>query len=321
MRIAVLDDYAGAALSLADWSALPGEVSVFRDTVTGPDLAERLAPFTVICAMRERTPLPADLLAQLPALKLIVTTGMRNAAIDMAAAAARGITVCGTASRAPATAHLTMTLILAALRGLLPEAASMRAGGWQTGLGRDLHGLRLGLVGLGTQGAAVARLAAPFGMQISAWSANLTEARCAELGVARADSLDALLAGSDVVSLHLVLSERSRGLIGARELGLMRPDALLVNTARGPIVDEAALIPALRAGRPGMAAIDVYGAEPLPAHHPLRDAALIDAGRLLLTPHLGFASRQTLTVMYRETVEAVAAWAAGTPVRVLAAPA
>lgn len=320
MRIAVLDDHVRVARSLADWDSLGADITVFHDTVSGEALVERLRPFEVICAMRERTPLPASVLEALPALRLIVTTGLRNAAIDMAAAAARGITVCGTASRAPATAHLTMTLILAAMRGLTVEAGSMRQGGWQAGLGRDLAGLRLGVIGLGNQGAAVARLGQAFGMEVEAWSANLTDARCAGLGVRRAETLDALLARADVATVHLVLSDRSRGLIGAREMALMKPDALLVNTSRGPILDEGAIVPALRAGRPGLVALDVYGQEPLPPDSALRDAALIDAGRLLLTPHLGYASRQTLEIMYRETVEAIAAWAAGAPVRVLAAP-
>lgn len=318
MRIAILDDYQGVALSLADWQRLGAQVTVFRDPVSGAALVERLQPFEVICAMRERTPLPAAVIDALPNLRLIVTTGMRNASIDTAAAAARGVTVCGTASRATATAHLTMTLILAAMRGLIPEARSMRDGGWQAGLGRDLAGLTLGLVGLGNQGAAVAKLGQAFGMQVTAWSQNLTEARCAEVGVAKADSLAALLGTADVVSIHLVLSDRSRGLIGAAQMALMKPDALLVNTSRGPILDEAAVIPALRAGHPGMVALDVYGDEPMPATHPLRDTALIDSGRLLLTPHIGYAARQTLETMYAQTVECIAAWQAGSPVRVIA---
>lgn len=320
MKIAILDDYVGAALSLADWQGLGDDVTVFRDTVCGAALIERLQPFEVICAMRERTPLTADVIGALPSLRLIVTTGMRNAAIDMAAATSRGITVCGTASRAAATAHLTMTLMLAALRGLTVEARSMRDGGWQAGLGRDLAGLRLGLIGLGNQGAAVARLAQAFGMDVEAWSENLTDARCAEVGVARVKTLDELLARSDVASVHLVLSERSRGLIDARRMALMKPDALLLNTSRGPILDEAAIVPALEAGRPGFVALDVFGDEPLPQASPLRSKPLMDSGRLLITPHLGYASRQTLQIMYNQTVEAIAAWKAGNPVRVLAAP-
>ncbi|MBK0401260.1 D-2-hydroxyacid dehydrogenase family protein [Limibaculum sp. M0105] len=321
MKIAILDDYQGVALQSADWSRLTAsgaEITVFRDTITGHDaLAERLAPFDVLAVMRERTPLPGSLLGALPNLRLIVTTGARNLSIDLAAAAARGITVCGTESRGTTTSEMAMLLILALSRGLVREANAMAAGGWQVGLGRDLSGLRLGLVGLGRLGAQVAALARPFGMEISAWSQNLTAARCAEVGVEHAPSLRDLLSGSDVVSIHLVLSERSRGLIGPTELGWMKPDALLVNTSRGPIADSRAVIAALEAGRLGGAAIDVYDAEPVPAADPIRDRELIEAGRLLLTPHIGYVSRQTWEIFYGQTVEAIEAWAAGSPVRVL----
>ena len=317
MRIAVLDDYQGVALELADWGRLAAEVRAFRDTVSGPALVERLRPFEIVCLMRERTPMPAELIGALPNLRLIVTTGLRNAAIDVAAAAARGITVCGTRSRAPATAQLAMTLILAGTRRLLPEMLSMRDGGWQVGLGRDLDGLTLGVIGLGRLGGEVARLAQGFGMGIVAWSANLTEARCAEIGARRAPSLDALLGEVDVASIHLVLSDRTRGLIGAREFKTMKPDALLVNTSRGPILDPAALLDALRAGRPGAAALDVYAEEPLAPDHPLRDRALIEAGRLLLTPHMGYVSRQTYATMYGDAVEDIEAWRRGAPLRTL----
>ncbi len=317
MKIAVLDDYQGVALGLADWESLGAEITVFRDPL-GPDPAERLRPFDVLCLMRERTPMPATLLAALPNLRLIVTTGMRNLAIDLAAARARGVTVCGTRSRAPATAHHAMSLILAATRGLVREATSMAEGGWQRGLGRDLDGLTLGLLGLGRLGAAVARLAQPFGLRLTAWSQNLTEARAAEVGAARAESLEALLAGADVVSVHLVLSERTAGLLGAEALAAMKPDAVLVNTSRGPILEADAVLAALRAGRLGAAALDVFADEPVPADHPLRDAALIRAGRLLLTPHIGYVSRQTYEIFYADTVEAIAAWAGGHPIREIA---
>jgi phosphoglycerate dehydrogenase-like enzyme len=315
MRIAILDDYQGVALGLADWESLDADVTAFCDTVVGPALIERLRPFDVLCLMRERTPLPAEVIAALPNLRLIVTTGRRNAAVDVAAAATRRIVVCGTESRAPATAQLAMTLILAASRGLVREAGSMRDGGWQAGLGRDLHGLTLGVIGLGRLGAEIARLARPFGMEVLAWSANLTDARCAELGVERAASLDALLGRTDVATIHLVLSERTRGLIGAAELARMKPDAVLVNTSRGPIVEETALLAALRSGRPGCAAIDAYAEEPLAPDHPMRDRDLIDAGKLLLTPHIGYVSRQTYELFYLQTVEAIEAWAKGEPVR------
>lgn len=316
MKIAVVDDYLGLSTEVADWGDLSAAVTVFRDSLSGGALVERLRPFDVLCLMRERTALTREVIEALPNLRLIVATGRRNPAIDIAAARARGIPVCGTASRDAATSHLTMTLILAAMRGLVPEALSMRDGGWQSFPGRDLKDLTLGVIGLGNKGSALAVLAQAFEMKVIAWSQNLTDARCAEVGaVTRAESLDALLGSSDVVSIHLVLSDRTRGLVDARALSLMKPDALLVNTSRGPIIDEAALLTALRAGRPGMAALDVYGSEPLPAAHPLRDADLIDAGRLLLTPHIGFGARQTYARMYTETVEDIRAWMAGAPIR------
>jgi phosphoglycerate dehydrogenase-like enzyme len=320
MKLAILDDYADVARDLGDWSAVDAEVTVFNAPIPPERLAQTLSPFDALVVMRERTPIRQGLIEALPNLKLIVTTGPRNAAIDSAFAASRGITVCGTASRPVATAQLTMAVILAATRNLVPQANSMRNGGWQTGLGRDLDGLKLGLIGLGKQGAGVARLAQAFGMEIAAWSQNLTDARCAEIGVSRAESLDALLRDADVVSIHVVLSDRTRGLIGAEHLAMMKPDALLVNTSRGPIVDEAAILPALRAGRPGQVALDVFAEEPPAGNHPLRDRALIDEGRLLLTPHLGYATRQTYATMYAQAAESVAAWLAGAPLRVIAAP-
>lgn len=317
MKIAVLDDYHGYAMRFGDWGALGADVTVFDTSIPDDALAETLAPFDVLCIMRERTPLPGALIAALPKLRLIVTTGMRNAAIDMGAAAARGVTVCGTASRASATSHLAMTLILVAARNLIPNLNAVNGGGWQAGAGRDLEGLTLGLVGLGRLGAAVAALARPFGMEITAWSANLTDARCAEVGVTRAESLNALLEASDVVSIHQVLSDRTRGLIGAAELARMKPDAVLVNTSRGPIIERDALLAALHQGRPGCAAIDVFEEEPLPADSPWRDGALIDSGRLILTPHIGYGALATYARMYRETAECVHAFASGTPLRVI----
>lgn len=318
MRIAILDDYQNAALGLADWDSLGAEITVFDDTIIDRDaLVARLTPFEVLCAMRERTPLDAGLIAALPELKLIVTTGMRNASIDIAAARARGVPVCGTATRPEPTAEMAMLLILALSRRLVPEAISMASGGWQIGLGRDVAGLTLGLIGLGRLGARVAALGRAFGMKPIAWSENLTEARCREVGVAKAASLTDLMARADVATIHLVLSDRTRGLIGARELGWMKRDACLVNTSRGPIVDAGALLAALERGRLGGAAIDVYDREPLPADDPLRHEALIAAGSLLLTPHIGYCTRATFEQFYRETVEDIAAWQAGEPIRVL----
>lgn len=320
MQIAILDDYAGAALRLADWTGL-GQVTVFRDTLKDPDaLAARLAPFDAICLMRERTPIPAALIARLPRLKLIVTTGMRNAAIDTAAAVAAGITVCGTSGRKTTTAELTLLLMLALNRRLLPEVASLRAGTWQAGLGRDLHGLTLGLVGLGQIGRQVAALGRALGMEVSAWSPNLTPDRAAEGGARLAPSLAALMAGADVVSVHMVLSDRSRGLIGAAEFAAMKPDAVFLNTSRAGLIDTPALIAALRAGRPWGAGLDVFQDEPLPATDPVNDAPLQEAGRLLLTPHLGYATEPTFRIFYTETAEAIRAFQTGQPLRVIAAP-
>lgn len=316
MKIAVLDDHAGVAEAAADWRSLDADITFFRDTIRDEDaLAARLAPFDVLCLMRERTPLPATLIARLPALRLIVTTGPRNAAIDVAAARARGITVCGTRSRKTTTAEFAMLLILALARNLLPEAASMRNGGWQRGLGRDLHGMTLGLVGLGTIGAQVAALGRAFGMRPIAWSQNLTEARCAEIGAEWRPSLDALMREADAVSIHLVLSERTRRLVDAAALAAMKPDAILVNTSRGPILDWEALLLALRAEPGRRAALDVFDEEPLPPDHPLRDRTLIDEGRLILTPHLGYVTAATWRLFYGDTVEAIAAWRAGAPIR------
>ncbi len=317
MKIAVLDDYLGYSGQYADWGPLAGEVTVFRDPIPSEELARRLAPFEVLCVMRERTPLPAALIEALPNLRLIVTTGMRNFSIDTAAAAARGITVCGTASRTAATAHLAMTLILVSARNLIGNVNTLARGGWQDEAGRDVEGLTLGLIGLGRLGAEIARLARPFGVEIAAWSQNLTQARCDEVGVMRADSLHDLLARSDIASIHLVLSDRTEGLIGAEALAAMRPDACLVNTSRGPIVARDALLSALRAGQLGCAAIDVFEEEPLPADSPWRDADLIDTGRLILTPHIGYGARATYARMYRETAECVRAFADGAPIRVL----
>lgn len=315
MKIAVLDDYQGYSTRFADWGELAGDVTVFSEPIPPQDLIEELQPFDVICAMRERTQLPAGLIEALPNLRLIVTTGMRNASIDVAAARARGVTVCGTASRAPATAHLAFTLILVATRNLVSEMRSLQSGGWQAEAGRDLDGLTLGLIGLGRLGAAVAELARPFGMNLVAWSQNLTAERCAEVGVTQAGSLGELLDVADVASVHLVLSDRTRGLIGAAELARMKPDAVLVNTSRAPIIDETALLAALRAGRPARVALDVFEQEPLPADAAIRDAGLMEAGKLILTPHIGYGALDTYRVMYAQTAENVRAWVEGAPIR------
>ncbi|TLW94370.1 D-2-hydroxyacid dehydrogenase family protein [Saccharomonospora piscinae] len=312
MRIAILDDYQNVALELADWASLNADIQVFTEHIADHDeLVPRLAGFDVVVAMRERTPFPASLLARLPDLRLLVTTGQRNAAIDLDAAREHDVVVCGTGYLPHPTVELTWALILAAHRRLPVELAAMRDGGWQTTLGTSLRGATLGVLGLGRLGSQVARVGQAFGMRTVAWSRNLTAQRAAEHDVT-AVSKDELLATSDVLTVHLVLSDRTRGLLGAAELAAMKDTALLVNTSRGPIVDTAALIDALRGGIIGAAALDVYDEEPLPADHPLRTLP-----NAVLTPHIGFVTRDVYEVFYRDAVADIAAFQAGAPVRVL----
>jgi phosphoglycerate dehydrogenase-like enzyme len=314
MRVAVLDDYQRVAGTFLDWSAVPDPVEVvtFHDHVADGDaLVGRLRPFDAVVAMRERTPFPRSVLSRLPELRLLVTTGRRNPAIDVAAAGELGITVCGTGSHAPGPVELTWALVLAAVRHVPQEDAAIRAGGWQHTVGTDLAGGTLGVLGLGRLGERVARIGAAFDMDVVAWSQNLTEERAAQVGVRRVER-DELFATADVVTVHLVLSDRTRGLIGPRELALMKHTAVLVNTSRGPIVDEDALVQALRTGQIAGAGLDVFDREPLPADHPLRGLR-----RAVLTPHLGYVTTATYEVFYREAVEDVAAFLAGSPVRVL----
>src|SRR3954454_19572896 len=313
-RIAVLDDYQSVAADFCDWSTLPeaAEVVEFHDAVDGEDaLVARLEPFDVVVAMRERTAFPRSVLERLPDLKLLVTTGMRNKAIDTQAANDSGVTVCGTGSQPTATAELTWGLILATVRHIPREDASVRAGGWQQTIGGDLAGARLGVVGLGRLGTQVARVGQAFGMDVVAWSQTLTDERAAEHGVRRVER-DELFATSDVVTVHLLWSRRTRGLINAEDLALMKHTAVLINTSRGPIVQEQPLLDALHDGSIGGAALAVSEQEPLPVHHPLRSAP-----RSVLTPHLGYVPRNTYEVFYRYAVEDVAAFLAGAPVRVL----
>lgn len=313
-RIAVLDDYQSVAATYTDWSQLPepAEVVEFHDWVAHPEaLVARLQPFDVVVAMRERTRFPREVLERLPNLRLLVTTGMRNKSIDVGAARELGITVCGTGSQGTSTAELTWALILATLRHIPQEDAGIRAGGWQQTIGGDLAGGTLGVVGLGRIGSQVARVGAAFGMDVVAWSQNLTDERAAEVGARRVGK-DELFATADVVTVHLLWSRRTRGLITADDLGLMKHTAVFVNTSRGPIVEEAALIDVLRDGRIAGAGIDVYDQEPLPRDHPLRELR-----RAVLTPHLGYVTRGSYEVFYRESVEDVAAFLAGAPVRVL----
>ncbi len=317
MKVAILDDYADAALRLADWSAVP-DPEVFTAAFTSDaEVIGTLAEFDVLCVMRERTAFPRHVLEGLPNLKLIATSGTRNQAIDMQAAAELGITVCGTELRRTMTAELAMALILALERRIVVEAASLRRGTWQSAIGRDLHGLTLGLVGLGKVGQQMAVLGRAFGMDVAAWSENLTEDRCEAHGVRYCPGLADLMGRSDVVSIHVVLSERTAGLIGADAIAAMRPGASLVNTARGPIVDARALLRGLRNGRPAAAAIDVFEPEPLAPDDPINDAELMSSGKLLLTPHLGYATQQAFGLFYQQMAAAVVAWSNGEPIRVL----
>ncbi|HZV52427.1 MAG TPA: D-2-hydroxyacid dehydrogenase family protein [Candidatus Dormibacteraeota bacterium] len=313
-RVAVLDDYQRVAERMADWGSLPEgtEVVFFHDHLAETEaLAERLRDFDVVVAMRERTAFPRALLGRLRRLRLLVTTGMRNAAIDLDAAAELGITVTGTDGIGTSTAELTWALILALLRHVPEEDAAIRAGGWQHTVGVDLAGRTLGVIGLGRIGRQVAAIGRAFGMAVTAWSQHLTEEAARAAGARRLDKLD-LLAGADVVTVHLVLSERTRGLIGAAELEAMKPTAYLVNTSRGPIVDERALVAALRSGRIAGAALDVYETEPLPLDHPLRTAP-----NTVLTPHLGYVTEAGYRVFYGQAVEDIAAYLSGAPIRVL----
>lgn len=316
MRVAVLDDYQRVARAFADWRSLePHEVAFFHEPLAGiEDAAATLEPFDVVVAMRERTPFSAELVGRLPRLRLLVTTGMRNAAIDLDAAAARGVTVCGTESLGHPTVELTWALVLALARNVPVEDATMREGGWQSTVGVSLRGKTLGVLGLGRIGGAVAAIGRAFDMRVVAWSENLTAERAAACGAELVDR-ETLFRASDVLTVHLVLSERTRGLVGSRELAWLKPTALLVNTARGPIVDEQALVEALRAGAIAGAGLDVYDAEPLPADHPLRLAP-----RTVLTPHLGYVTDDGYRLFYGQAVEAVAAYLAGAPIRVLASP-
>ena len=304
-KIAVLDDYQGVALELADWSAVMAraDVDVFRDHLTDADaVAERLLPYDIACVMRERTPLRAEMISRLPNLKLIASTGPRNASIDLKAAAARGIAVVHTGYFGSPTVELTWALILASTRRLVAEAAAVRGGGWQHTIGDGLSGQTLGIIGLGHIGSQVAKIGLAFGMHVLAWSQNLTAEKAAAAGAGLV-SKEELLRRADIVSVHLVLSDRTLGLIGAAELALMKRSARLVNTSRGPIVVEAALIAALKAGRIAGAAIDVYDVEPLPLDHPFRNL-----DNLLATPHIGYVSRGLYERFYRDTVANIIAW-------------
>jgi phosphoglycerate dehydrogenase-like enzyme len=311
VKITLLDDYQDVALAMVPWDRVDAEVVALHDHLLGDELVVALAGSEVVVAMRERTPFDRALLDRLPDLRLLVTTGMANASIDLDAARERGVVVCGTRSRQAGPAELTWALVLAVTRHVAYEDAAVRAGGWQTTIGPELSGRTLGVLGLGRLGTIVAGYGAAFGMRVLGWSANLDPSYARELGV-EPIALDDLLTRADVVSIHLKLSDRTRGLLGVRELDLIGPEGYLVNTSRGPIVDEAALVEALRSGRIAGAGLDVFDVEPLPADHPLRTAP-----RTVLTPHIGYVGLDAYRVFYAEAVEDVTAWLAGDPVRVL----
>ncbi|HEX8543762.1 MAG TPA: D-2-hydroxyacid dehydrogenase family protein [Pseudomonas sp.] len=314
-RIAVLDDWQSVASDVVDWSVLNsiGEVTFLHEFPTDTDsMAARLQAFDVICVMRERSTFDEALLSQLPHLKLLVTGGMRNAAIDVKAAGKLGIQVCGTDSYKHAAPELTWALIMGITRNLVDEANALRSGQWQIGLGSDLHGKTLGILGLGSIGKWIARYGQAFGMQVIAWSENLTAEAAAESGVTYV-SKQQLFEQSDVLSVHLVLSDRSRGLVDAQALSWMKPSAYLINTARGPIVDEAALIETLQQRRIAGAALDVFAIEPLPAEHPFRTL-----DNVLATPHIGYVTENNYRTFFSQMIEDIQAWDAGEPIRVFA---
>ena len=305
MRVAILDDYQNVALSMANWSdvAAHAEITVFTDHLADRDaVVERLAPFDVVCVMRERTPLPRSVIERLPRLKMIASTGPFNAAIDVDAAKEHGIYVSTTGGYVESTVELTWALILATARRIVDECLSVRDGGWQISVGRQLGGTVLGVLGLGRIGSRVARVGAAFGMDVIAWSTNLTPEAAEESGATYV-SKDEFFSRADVLTIHLVLSGRTRGLVGAAELGLMKPTALLINTSRGPIVDESALIDALRSQRLAGAGLDVFDTEPLPAGHPLRSLDTVIA-----TPHVGYVADRVYRTFYGEAAGKIARW-------------
>lgn len=313
LQIAVLDDWQSVASNVVDWTVLDaiGKVSFLHEfPADTASMVARLESFDVVCVMRERTLFNEALLSQLPRLKLLVTGGMRNAAIDLPAAARLGIQVCGTDSYKNAAPEMTWALIMGITRNLVGEANSLRNGGWQIGLGGDLYGKTLGILGLGSIGKWIARYGQAFGMRVIAWSENLTAERAAESGVTYV-SKQALFEQADVLSVHLVLSDRSRGMVDAQALSWMKPTAYLINTARGPIIDEAALINALQHRRIAGAALDVYEPEPLPADHPFRHM-----DNVLATPHIGYVTENNYRTFFSQMIEDIQAWHGGKPIRV-----
>ncbi|MDX1484723.1 MAG: D-2-hydroxyacid dehydrogenase family protein [Alphaproteobacteria bacterium] len=317
MRLAILDDFQNVVKSIGDWSKIEDrvDVTVFNDHLEDKDaLIERLEPFDIAFVIRERSKFPRDVLERLPNLKLLITAGMRNRSIDLAAAEAQGITVCGTGGSGNSTAELTWGLIICVMRNIPEQVQAIREGGWQIGLGVGLMGRTLGIIGLGRQGSAVAKIGKGFDMDIVAWSRSLTPERCAEQDVRLAESLEALLAQSDVVTIHVPLTDSSRGLIGAKELSQMKGGAYLINTSRGPIVEEAALIDAIKNGGIAGAGLDVFDVEPLPADHPYRTLPGI-----VPTPHLGYTARENYERYCPDVIENIDAFLKGEPTRVISA--
>ncbi|MCA3887642.1 MAG: D-2-hydroxyacid dehydrogenase family protein [Burkholderia sp.] len=313
-KVAILDDYQGAALKSADWSPVSAnaDIVVFSDHLDSEDaLVERLHPFDALCVMRERTPLTAEIIQRLPNLKFIGSNAPYNASIALDAARRQGVIVSGTGGRANGAPELTWALILAAAKHIPAEHESIRSGGWQVGVGADLEGSTLGLLGLGKVGARVAAVGKAFGMKVIAWSQNLTDEAAQAVGVQRVDKA-ALLRESDWLSVHLMLSDRTRGIIGASELASMKASSWLINTSRGPLVDESALVDALYRHTIAGAALDVFDTEPLPEGHPFRTLP-----NVLSTPHVGFVTHGTYKVFYEETVQNLIAWMNGSPLRVI----
>ncbi|HMB72154.1 MAG TPA: D-2-hydroxyacid dehydrogenase family protein [Gammaproteobacteria bacterium] len=313
-KLAILDDYEGAALARAERSKLDGkvDVSVFRDHLDDEAaVAERLADFEIVFLMRERTPFPESLIARLPKLELLITSGKRNASIDLDAATRHGVVVTGTPILPYPAAEHAWAMILALAKRIPADDQRMRLGRWGEGLNLGLQEKTLGVIGLGKLGSQVARVGLAFGMNVVAWSHNLTAERCAEVGVGLV-SKEALLSSADFVTIHLVLGERSRGLIGAPEFGLMKSSAYLINTSRGPIVDEVALVEALRSGRIAGAGLDVFETEPLPGDHPLRALS-----NTVLTPHQGYVTRENFAIFYETAIDNIVSWLEGEPANVL----
>ena len=318
MRIAILDDWSESALSMANWDGLGAEITVFSEPFSSEaEAAAKLRGFDVLCLMRERTPFPASLIQALPNLRLIVTTGNRNLAIDINAARAQGVEVCGTRGRKTTTSELTLALLLNLSRRIIPEANRLNSGGFQGVPGRDLAGLRLGIVGLGSIGGQVAAMGKLLGMEVAAWSPNLNDDRCAEHGVTRAPSLKALAEGADVLTLHMVLSDRSRDLVTADVFAALPPGAIFLNTSRAGLMSREGLLAWLAQDPTAMAGIDVFETEPLPADDPWRKARATFGDRLLLTPHLGYVTDATWRLFYTDTVEAITAFRAAAPIRLL----